>query len=108
MRIRKINCLGNTKFFAVLERGVLYELRASNPTVDGVTLLKDDREIYWLVFMQVSLQAHEQHRDLCNLFHKPLSKRQPGSTTKPSKSHYPQTVWCKGLKLPHHVVALVT
>ena len=40
----------SSRGISLLERGVLYELRASNPTVDGVALLKDDRNLLACIY----------------------------------------------------------
>ena len=53
----------------------LYELRRQHPIVDSVGYLQDEFNRFWLVFIQVSLQAYKDHRKMCDLFHKPPSRK---------------------------------
>lgn len=53
-----------------LQSGTLYEMRTNYPIVDAVGLLQDNKGVDWLVFIQVSLQAYDEHRSLYNLFHR--------------------------------------
>lgn len=54
----------------------LYELRSQHQVIDCVGCLQGDKEKdFWLVFIQVSLQAYKEHRKMCDLFHKPTSKQ---------------------------------
>ena len=57
----------------------LYELRRQYPIIDCVGYLPDLHGMYWLVFIQVSLQSYEGHKNLCNMFRKA-----------PPKSHVPE------------------
>ena len=65
----------------------LYELRSHHPIVDSVGRLQDTEKNYWLVFIQVSLQAYEDHRKMCDMFHKPPSKRHVPQELKDDKGN---------------------
>ena len=70
----------------------LYELRSHHPIVDSVGRLQNTEKNNWLVFIQVSIQAYEDHTNMCDMFHKP-----PDMFHKPpSKRHVPQEL--KGVK----------
>ena len=45
-----------------LRGGVLYDLRSRHPTIDGVGLLNEEKTLIpWLVFIQISLSAYDEH-----------------------------------------------
>ena len=75
------DCMSDLK---ELDIGVLYALRSSHPTIDGVGLLNQkDQDDLWLVFVQVSLEDYSKHSKISGLFSKPqrskpeLSKKLP-------------------------------
>ena len=44
------------------------ELRSRHPVIDCVGNLEDSRQDCWLVYIQVSLQRHQSHRKLHDIF----------------------------------------
>ena len=48
--------------FKTLKRGIIYEMKAYYPTIDGVGYLKDGCNEWWLVFIQVSLSRYVDHK----------------------------------------------
>ena len=53
---------------AIVQRNMLYELRTSHPIVDALGYLREADGMYWLVFIQISLQRYEAHGSLCDIF----------------------------------------
>ena len=65
----------DTKPPDTLSKGILYEFRSQHPIVDCVGYLQNENKTNWLVFIQVSLQAYQDHQGLVDFFHKPPSAR---------------------------------
>ena len=58
-----------------LTSGILYELRAQHPAIDGVGVLRENHtKEDWLVLVQVSLLAYKQHSSkMSDILNKPKS-----------------------------------
>ena len=84
----KVQEVSDLEFSAsVLKPGALYELRTKHPLIDYVGYLRDSNNVFWLVFIQVSLQNYKDHTPMSDIFHKPPSKRSVPRELKGSKKH---------------------
>ena len=45
-----------------MDKSVLYFLRYKHPVVDAVGILQDEKCVWWLVFLQISLSSYLSHR----------------------------------------------
>ena len=69
-----VNPLGLTT--KVMSKGVLYKLRSRHPTIDGVGLLKDEANVDWLVFIQISIKPYKLHSSkISKIFQQPKSEQ---------------------------------
>lgn len=52
-----------------LDKSVLYQSRYKHPVIDVIGILEDERHVWWLVFLQISLSPYSSHHSkLIDLF----------------------------------------
>ena len=44
-----------------LHKSALYQLRYKHPIIDGIDILQDERNVWWLTFIQISLSPYTSH-----------------------------------------------
>ena len=44
-----------------LDKSIMYQLRYKHPIIDGIGILQDERNVWWLAFIQISLSPYLSH-----------------------------------------------
>ena len=67
-QIKNFKCVCNTAYHDCgiklerLTKGIIYQLRFGHPVIDGVGLLHDKNERFYLVFIQASISHYWDHK----------------------------------------------